>query len=106
MIDRVKYDQKDGKEKQIDFKDFLVASIRTNAPFIGYMSKAYDLFFNNDEESIETNELIDQLCGEKIIKPELLKQLAENIDADQSQTITAYEFFTFVIKSLGLEMNQ
>ena len=107
MIDYVKPDcEAEGGKKQIEFKDFLVASIRTNASFIGYMDKAYKLFFDNDEESIETNELIDQLCGEKIIKPELLKQVAENIDEDKSQTITAFEFFKFVIENLGLKTNQ
>lgn len=106
MINYVATDCEPGKEKQIEFKDFLVASIRTNASFIGYMDRAYKLFFDNDEEQIETNELIDQLCGEKIIKPELLKQVAENIDEDKSQTITAYEFFEFVIKSLGLKNNE
>lgn len=60
------------KNGQIDFKDFLIASIRTNVSFVGYMNKAYDMFFNNDEESIETNELIDSLCAEKIMKPDLL----------------------------------
>jgi len=62
----------------------MIGSIRTNKSFIGYMARAYDMWFNNDEESIETNELIDQLCSEKIMKEELLKKVATNIDKDNS----------------------
>lgn len=89
---------------QIDFKDFLVGCIRTDEKsFTGYMKKSYDSFFNNDNESIETPELIDTLCAEKVMKEDMLKQVAENIDSDNSQSITAYEFFTFVTDHLGLQ---
>lgn len=71
---------------------------------IGYFDEAYRLLFNNAEESIDTNELIDQLCSEKVMKEELLKKVAENIDEDRSQTITAAEFFKFVIDNLNLDL--
>jgi Ca2+-binding EF-hand superfamily protein len=71
------------------------------ASLIGYFTEAYRLLFNNAEECIDTNELIDQLCSEKVMKEELLKKVAENIDEDRSQTITAAEFFKFVIEHLN-----
>lgn len=63
---------------------------------------AYDHFFNNENESIETPELIDLLCAEKIMKDEMLTKVAATIDSDNSQSITAYEFLVFVTEHLGL----
>lgn len=90
----------------IDFKDFLIACIRTDKDsFNGYMRLAYDIFFNNENESIEVPELIDILCAEKIMKDDMLTKVARNIDLDNSQSITAYEFFDFVTVHLGLEQD-
>tara|TARA_B110000285_G_scaffold218637_1_gene268314 strand:+ start:764 stop:919 length:156 start_codon:yes stop_codon:yes gene_type:complete len=50
---------------------------------------------------IETVTFIDTLCGEKEIKAHLIVKLANSIDEDHSNEITAYEFFNFMIKQLG-----
>jgi hypothetical protein len=89
----------------IDYSDFLIAATKVDdeAKFITYMKNAYEQFFNNEEESIETVTLIDILCGEKEIKDHLVVKLADCIDEDHSNEITAYEFFNFMIKQLGQE---
>ena len=88
----------------IDYSDFLIAATKVDdeAKFITYMKNSYEQFFNNEEESIETVTLIDILCGEKEIKDHLVVKLADCIDEDHSNEITAYEFFNFMIKQLGL----
>ena len=73
------------------------------AQFITYMKNAYEQFFNNEDEAIETVTLVDILCGEKEIKDHLVVKVADCIDADHSNEITAYEFFNFMIKQLGQE---
>merc|ERR1712167_286387 len=65
------------------------------------MKNAYEQFFNNEDEKIETVTFIDILCGEKEIKDHLIIKLANTIDEDHSNEITAYEFFNFMIKQLG-----
>ena len=94
----------DSATSTIDYSDFLIAATKVDdeAKFITYMKNAYEQFFNNEEESIETVTLIDILCGEKEIKDHLVVKLADCIDEDHSNEITAYEFFNFMIKQLGL----
>lgn len=95
----------DSANSTIDYSDFLIAATKVDdeAKFITYMKNAYEQFFNNEEESIETVTLIDILCGEKEIKDHLVVKLADCIDEDHSNEITAYEFFNFMIKQLGQE---
>ena len=69
--------------------------------FINYMKNAYELFFNNPEESTETVTLVDIMSSIKEIKLNLITKLADIIDEDQSNHITAYEFFNFMIKFTG-----
>ena len=69
----------------IDYTDFLIASVRTDREsFAGYMDRAYERFFANEEESIETPDLIDALCTEKVMKAEFITHVTESIDEDGS----------------------
>ena len=88
----------------IDFTDFLIASVRIDEKsFLGYMDRAYERFFDDEDESIEIPDLIDALCTEKVMKSEFITHVTESIDEDGSQVISAQEFVEFVIKNLGLE---
>jgi Ca2+-binding EF-hand superfamily protein len=69
----------------IEYTEFLIASVRTdNKSFLGYMERAYESFFANEEESIETPDLIDALCTEKVMKSEFITHVTESIDEDGS----------------------
>jgi hypothetical protein len=69
----------------IDYTDFLIASVRIdNESFLGYMDLAYENFFANEDESIETPDLIDALCTEKVMKTEFITHVTESIDEDGS----------------------
>jgi len=95
----------DSTYNTIDYRDFLIAATKVDDEdnFLTYMKNAYEQFFNNEEEKIETVTFIDILCGEKEIKDHLIIKLANTIDEDHSNEITAYEFFNFMIKQLGQE---
>lgn len=57
------------------------------------MRNAYNMFFDNDFESIETQEIIDQFTSSKFVDPEYVKQVIHDIDVDNSNSISAAEFF-------------
>jgi len=89
---------------EIDYMDFLVASIDTSKKsFITYCHEAFNLFFNSSEDPIETQELIEILCKGKFLKEELVKDILEQIDQDKSNSVTFSELVEAFITNLDLE---
>jgi len=87
----------------IDFRDFLIATIRTDhTSMMGYFHRAYDEFFQNDRESIGVQDLANQLSTCKVVKQSFVSSIMLAIDEDGSGVITAEEFFQFIIDNLGL----
>ena len=93
----------DGNE-EIDFKDFLIACVNYNDPdsFFNYMYNAYKMFFDNEFEAADAQEMIDIFCSEKDIDNDFVKIIMKQIDSDNSNTITAGEFFEAMIINLNL----
>jgi len=71
--------------------------------FMGYMKSAYQQFFDNEFESVDTQELIDLFCSEKEIKQDFVREIMKQIDSDNSNTITAQEFFESVVTNLKMD---
>ena len=90
--------------KYIDFPDFLIASVTTEKQKLKeYCRNAYELFFKNEKESIEVSDLIEILCISNVMKPDFIRTVIHEIDDDDSQIVSAQEFYTFLIKKLGLD---
>ena len=56
---------------------------------MSYMKNAYNMFFDNEFESVDTQDMIDKFCTEKDIDNKFVKKIMEKIDEDNSNTITA-----------------
>ena len=86
----------------IDFKDFLIACVNYNDEFsfMSYMRNAYNMFFDNEFESVDTQDMTDRFCTEKDIDNKFVKEIMKKIDEDNSNTITAQEFFESVVYAL------
>lgn len=67
------------------------------------MRNAYITFFDNELESIDTQEIIDQFCAEKDIDNKFVKEIMHGIDSDHSNTITAAEFIENMCEYLDSE---
>ena len=66
------------KSGEIDYMDFLVASIDySKKSFISYCHEAYNLFFNGVNEPIETHEMTEILCNGKFLKGQMVKDILE-----------------------------
>jgi len=93
------------KNEYIDYSDFLIASITLErAQILDYCKTAYEKFFKNEHESIEVSDLIEILCISKVMKPEFIRCVIAKIDDDDSQIVSASEFYTFIIDKLGLDV--
>lgn len=67
-------DQDEPKNGYIDFSDFLIASVHTEKKkILEYCKTAYEIFFKNEQESIEVSDLIEILCISKVMKPEFIR---------------------------------
>lgn len=97
-----------GNKGYVDFHDFITSSInyKDTDAFMSYMTAAYKSFFDNELESVDTQELIDLFCSEKEIKNDFVKQIMKQIDSDDSNTITACEFITAVVENLAVDQCQ
>lgn len=75
--------------------DFQIACVRKNDKdaILSYMKNAYVNFFDNEYESIDAQEIIDLFCQEKDINKDLIKEIMKQIDDDDSNTISADEFY-------------
>lgn len=104
MIRNCKIDKDEANADHIDQREYMTASLHLNIEsFIVHMRTAYKMFFEKSDESIAVPEFIDFLCQDKSIKPDQLKHLAFAIDEDDSQKISACEFFDFMIQSLEIK---
>lgn len=74
---------------------------KNSESMISYIRNAYNIFFDNEFESIDTQEIIDQFCSEKDIDNQFVKKIMHEIDKDHSNTITAAEFIQNVVQLLG-----
>jgi Ca2+-binding EF-hand superfamily protein len=90
-------------DQGIGLKDFLIACINyeDEQSLIGYLRNAYIAFFENEFESIDTQEMIDQFCSEKDIDNAFVKKIMHAIDEDHSNTITAAEFIGSVVGQIN-----
>ena len=87
----------------IDFRDFLIATIRTDYhSMMGYFHIAYAQLFDNNMESIGVQDFANQLSTCKVVKQRFIRSIMKAIDKDQSGIITAQEFFEFIITHLGI----
>ena len=87
----------------IDYLDFLIASVDfSRAAFLGYCKEAYRVFFNRSEEPLDRQEFSELLCQGKFIKEELIKQTLDQIDQDESGTISFSELVESFIQNLRL----
>ena len=89
----------------LDFKDFLISSVdlADRDYIMTYMKNAYLQFFDNEFEEVDTQELIDLFCAEKEIENKFVKEIMEQIDSDNSNTISACEFFEAIVNNLQLQ---
>lgn len=87
----------------IIMRDFLISCInyRDRDSMINYLRNAYNAFFDNEYESIDTQEIIDQFCSEKDIDYQFVKKIMHEIDKDHSNTISAAEFIQNIVSLLG-----
>ena len=91
-------------ERFISYSDFLVASVSLEKDdVLKYFERAYELFFNNNSECIDTQELIDSLCKIKLLKRTFLKSFINDMNKDGNDTVDYYEFYEAFIKNLGLD---
>ena len=92
-MQKVNIDNKvdDDGNPYVDFKDFLIACVNYTDEYsiMNYMRNAYNQFFDNEYESIDTQEMTDKFCTEKDIDNKFVKEIMKQIDADSSNTITA-----------------
>ena len=90
----------------IDFKDFLIACVNFSDEdsFMSYMVNAYDTFFDNEFESVDTQDMIDQFCSEKDIDNKFVKEVMKMIDEDNSNTITCFELIESVVTNLNMDL--
>ena len=93
---------------EIDFRDFLIACVNYKNPecFLNYMENAYNTFFNNENEAADAQEMIDLFCSEKDIDNKFVKAIMRQIDSDNSNTITAAEFFEAMVINLNLSEDE
>lgn len=73
----------------IEFSDFLIASVTTEKDqVLEYCRTAYELFFKNEQESVEVSDLIEILCISKVMKPDFVRLVIKRMDDDESQIVT------------------
>lgn len=84
-----------------------MACVRYNQrdSFVNYMKNAYNLFFDNEYESIDTQDAIDKFCEEKDIDSNHVKSMMHYIDSDHSNTISALEFFESLLTALKQDLD-
>ena len=103
IIDNAEIDG-DGK---LDFNDFMLASIDlSRQSFYNYCNNAYELLFDNEEESVEVQHFVNLLCEERNLKEPLVKDFLGKIDDLQEGHNYGFihydQLFKLFISELGL----
>lgn len=86
----------------IDYSDFKIGCVDvTRQKFLKYCEVAYEKFFDNGQESIDTNELTGILCQEKLLKEKSIKGIVGRMDDNNNGSIQYFEFFDALIQAIG-----
>ena len=93
--------QDENYKAEMEFTEFLMGCVDTQKDaFLKYCVEAYTKFFNNGQESIDTNELSGILCQERLITEQSINLMLEEMDNTKNGSIQYFEFYEVLIRAL------
>ena len=89
---------------EMEFTEYLMGCVDTQKDaLLSYCVIAYTKFFDNGQESIDTNELSGILCQERLITEQSINLMLEEMDNTKNGSIQYFEFYEVLIRALRPE---